>query len=241
MQAAAAGMMEASQRITERRDAMNEKGSPIEAGMRFSRLLVLGQIENSQRGERRWLCRCDCGKEKSILERSLLYGETQSCGCLRVERYREQRAHDLSGQVFGDLTVLNRSEHQRKNGGVWWTCRCSCGKIYECPATLLVKGRRTHCGCKTNRGRPADIAGEKFNRLTAIYPLTERDDRGSVMWHCRCECGNEVNVFLQYAHVQQQSELRLPEERTRPNAAGLSDACGRNVFGYDPEQECADE
>ena len=142
---------------------MRETGKPIETGVRFGRLVVLSQAENSGRGERRWLCRCDCGKEKNILERLLLYGGSLSCGCLRIDRHREEIAYDLTGQVFGDLTVLNRSEHQRKNGGVWWACRCACSSIYECPATLLVMGRRTHCGCKTNRGRPADIAGKSLN------------------------------------------------------------------------------
>ena len=186
-------------------DTMNVKGKPIETGVRFGRLVVLGQAENSRRGECRWLCRCDCGKEKSILERSLLYGGSLSCGCLRIDRHREEAAYDLTGQVFGDLTVLNRAERQRKNGGIWWTCRCICGSTYECPATLLVNGRRTHCGCKTNRGRPADIAGKKFNRLTALYLLDDRDDKGSVMWHCRCDCGNEVDVSyntLMYSDIQ---------------------------------------
>ena len=182
-----------------------KKSRLINTGMRFGRLVVLGQAEDSRRGERRWLCRCECGKEKSILERSLLYGGSQSCGCLRIDRQREEFSYDLTGQTFGDLTALRKAERQRKNGGVWWTCRCACGEIYECPATLLVKGRRTHCGCKTNRGRPSDIAGKKFNRLTALYLLDERDDKGSALWHCRCDCGNEVNVSyntLLYSDIQ---------------------------------------
>ena len=184
---------------------MNVKGKPIETGVRFGRLVVLGQAENSPRGERRWLCRCDCGKAKSILERSLVYGGSLSCGCLRIDRHREETAYELSGRVFGDLTVLNRAERQRKNGGVWWTCRCICGSLYDCPATLLVNGRRTHCGCKANQGRPADIAGRKFNRLTALYPLNGRDDKGSVLWRCRCDCGNEADVSyntLMYSDIQ---------------------------------------
>lgn len=184
---------------------MSGKGNSIETGMRFGRLTVLSRAENSQRGERRWLCRCDCGKEKSILERSLLYGGSKSCGCYRSDRHREEFAYDLTGKVFGSLTVLHKAEHQRKNGGIWWTCRCACGSIYECPATLLVNGRRTHCGCKTNRGRPADIAGRKFNRLTALYLLDERDDKGSVLWRCRCDCGNEVDISyntLMYSDIQ---------------------------------------
>jgi hypothetical protein len=43
-------------------------------GQRFGRWTVLGQMEFSKTGERKWLCRCDYGTERFVLERSLLYG-----------------------------------------------------------------------------------------------------------------------------------------------------------------------
>lgn len=42
--------------------------------------------------------------------------------------------------------------------------------------------------------RPRDLSGQKFGLLTAMYPTEHRDHRGSVLWHCVCECGNEINV-----------------------------------------------
>ena len=39
-----------------------------------------------------------------------------------------------------------------------------------------------------------DITGQKFGRLTAMYATEKRDYKGSVIWHCRCECGNETEV-----------------------------------------------
>lgn len=40
----------------------------------------------------------------------------------------------------------------------------------------------------------ANVAGQRFHRLTALYPLKERDKKGSVIWHCRCDCGNEIDI-----------------------------------------------
>lgn len=40
-------------------------------------------------------------------------------------------------------------------------------------------------------GVVADIAGQKFNRLTAIEPVG-RNKRNSVLWRCKCDCGNEI-------------------------------------------------
>lgn len=42
--------------------------------------------------------------------------------------------------------------------------------------------------------RPADLSGKKFGMLTAKYATEKRDKRGSVYWHCVCDCGNEVDV-----------------------------------------------
>lgn len=33
-----------------------------------------------------------------------------------------------------------------------------------------------------------DLTGQKFFRLTALYPTEERRN-GSIVWHCKCECG----------------------------------------------------
>ena len=129
----------------------------IAPGTVIGRWTVLDTYEKTSKGERKWLCRCECGTERYVLERSLRHGGSYSCGCLRKERHREAVSTDLSGKVFGELTVLHISEHQRKNGGIWWSCQCSCGKLYDCPATLLMTGKRTHCGCKASRGCPNDI------------------------------------------------------------------------------------
>lgn len=42
--------------------------------------------------------------------------------------------------------------------------------------------------------RGKDITGQKFGRLTALHPTEKRDHKGSVIWLCSCECGNETEV-----------------------------------------------
>lgn len=174
---------------------MDKKIKKDLSGQRFGRWIVLGQCIPHGKRERKWLCRCECGTERYVLERSLLYGGSKSCGCLTRERSREAVAHDLSGKTFGEFTVLEIAENSERKGNVYWRCRCSCGKEIEVAATLLVTGRKTSCGCKTEHHyASADISEKKFNRLTALYPTKNRDRHGSVIWHCRCDCGNEVDV-----------------------------------------------
>ncbi len=51
-------------------------------GVRYGRLLVLARDEASTSREARWLVRCDCGVEKSILGRHMRRGLIRSCGCI---------------------------------------------------------------------------------------------------------------------------------------------------------------
>ena len=167
----------------------------IRSNEKIGHWTVLDIFVKKEKGEKIWLCRCDCGTERYVLERSLRHGGSLSCGCLRKEKLRESVGYDLSGKVFGDLTVLHQTQPQNTMKGIWWLCRCSCGNTYACPGTLLVTGRRTHCGCKTKKNIfTVDISGQKFNRLTALYPTEKRSPTGGVIWHCQCDCGNEIDV-----------------------------------------------
>ena len=182
---------------------MREK-STVKVGDVFGYWKVIGDNYLTMKGERKWLCECTCGTTRYVLERTLRHGGSLSCGCFRLTKLKEAIGHDLKGQVFGDLKVIEQAETKGRNGGVWWICECTCGRLYEVPGTLLVKGRRTHCGCKRYENMPiADISEKRFGRLVAKYPLKERNKKGSVIWHCLCDCGREVDVSyncLMYAN-----------------------------------------
>ncbi len=168
----------------------------ISAGKKFGRWTVLDEWQKTARGERKWLCRCECGTERYVLERSLRHGGSLSCGCLRKEEAAKAVAHDLTGQTFADLTVIKRSETPHKNGGLWWLCQCTCGRQCEVSGSLLVTGRKTHCGCKKKEKNyyRVDISGRRFGRLLALHPTEKRSGTGGVIWHCQCDCGNETDV-----------------------------------------------
>lgn len=52
---------------------------------------------------------------------------------------------DLSGYVFGKLTVLGRAEN--RNNNTYYICLCTCGATKEVLAKNLRNGRTTTCGC----------------------------------------------------------------------------------------------
>lgn len=53
-------------------------------GCRFGRLTVLSIIPKDSR-DRRWLCRCQCGRTCQIVGNNLRQGHSTSCGCFRTE------------------------------------------------------------------------------------------------------------------------------------------------------------
>lgn len=67
-------------------------------GNRYGRWTVLGESSKPRKGQTRWHCRCDCGKEKpAVLYGSLTRGHSESCGCLRMEGLVKP-THQVHGQ-----------------------------------------------------------------------------------------------------------------------------------------------
>ena len=206
----------------------------VSAGQKYGRWTILNDYIKNARGEKKWLCRCDCGTERYVLERGLRSGSSKSCGCMTRENAKKALSYDLTGQTFGDLTVINKIEGEHKYRGVMWHCQCSCGNTYDVLSTLLRTGKRTHCGDKKAHKDKmnyayANIAGQRFHKLTALYPTNKRGNGGSVVWFCRCDCGNEVEIgynelmwgnWKSCGCLKKKHNLQLKDYQTR--AAGTS-------------------
>lgn len=61
---------------------------------------------------------------------------------------------DLTGQRFGRLVAMHKVPQppEYKRRGVWWHCRCDCGKEVDKPRNALLTGNAKSCGC-LGRGR----------------------------------------------------------------------------------------
>jgi hypothetical protein len=57
-----------------------------------------------------------------------------------------RKFHDLIGQRFGRLTVLERAPND-KDGSVCWRCICECGTKKEIRGSALIYGDTRSCGC----------------------------------------------------------------------------------------------
>ena len=74
---------------------------------------------------------------------------------------------DLTGQKYGNLTVIERAENA-PNGRVQWKCVCDCGNQTVCRAFNLQNGHTRSCGCLHEEGTRT-THGMKRSRLYRIW------------------------------------------------------------------------
>lgn len=70
---------------------------------RFHNLLVLHRVGSSRDGRSLWLCRCDCGVEKSFTSSHLTRKSdpVKSCGCKRITRGSDHPQWSGVGEISG--------------------------------------------------------------------------------------------------------------------------------------------
>ena len=93
-----------------------------------------------------WKCEC-------LLCNSICYkkiqpiknGDITSCGCITRKLLSESHCIDETGNIYGDLTVL---EYVEINNKMKWKCKCSCGNITYVKGSDLRTGNTKSCGCK---------------------------------------------------------------------------------------------
>lgn len=162
-------------------------------GQKFGRLLVLEDV-GRKNGAVLWRCLCDCGNIVQIPTGPLKDGRTKSCGCYKNERTTERMKIDLTGRVFGRLTVLEDIGRDIQRN-VIWKCQCECGNMVAVSAPSLPSGRTQSCGCL----HIDKISGENsFHWKGGITPLNEairkctryREWRTSIFQRDNFTCNN---------------------------------------------------
>ena len=119
-------------------------------GKRFGRLTVIcrdfetQKLKNAEKPY--WKCKCDCGKEVSVLGKSLREGTTKSCGCYSRDQAKGLKWTDISNQRFGNLTAI------KYLGKSKWECLCDCGRKTIVDTGDLKSGHTSSCGCLHSKG-----------------------------------------------------------------------------------------
>ncbi len=87
---------------------------------------------------------------------------------------------DLTGQRFGRLTVIKRTENNKRRK-VQWLCQCECGTIKKVSGVCLRRGETISCGCY-QRERAVECQTTHGLRYTRLY---------NIWSHINTRCYNE--------------------------------------------------
>ena len=119
----------------------------IPSGKTFDKLTLIsftGKLD--EKNEPIWLLKCDCGQFIEIPHNKLFRNSPKSCGCLRIERNKNQEC-DITNQHFNKLKAISKTGKKTKNNTNIWLCECDCGNCIEVPLNNLTSGHTKSCGC----------------------------------------------------------------------------------------------
>ena len=109
-------------------------------GNKYGRLTVIKTLdEKGNRGQLKYLCKCDCGKSHIVTGESLRSGKSKSCGCLKkefIEKNKFKRNMDRENAML----KVQYSHLKRRNRLKGFTnvitfdefCNLSKAKCYYC-------------------------------------------------------------------------------------------------------------
>lgn len=150
-------------------------------GSKFGKLLAICPDGQDKNKRYYWKCLCECGNEVRIKSNNLKSGNSKSCGC--DKRALDKHVKDLTGMIFGELTVLKRDYSRLEKGRVYWICACSCGETVSVWMAHLLNKHNVKCSIK---GRHAESDSHK---------RTIWSDEVKKMFNETCQkCGAKENL-----------------------------------------------
>ena len=95
-----------------------------------------------------------------------------------------RKAKDLTGEKFGEYTVLKKSCNKKYH----WECTCSCGANKTVSTSNLINGKSTRCKSCASRGMRAEHTGKQFGEWK-VLDFSHTDSYECTNWKCACSCG----------------------------------------------------
>ena len=121
------------------------------------KILLLFKYKRNNRWRGIFLCPF-CGRSFDADLQKVAKGNTTRCYfCTKERRVNLGRnnGYDLTGQQFGQLTVIKKAYSKKKPNRktmVFWECQGECGNCVNVETNHLTSGHTQSCGCVKSRG-----------------------------------------------------------------------------------------
>lgn len=192
-------------------------------GHTYGKLTILRELSKSERSsdKREFLCHCECGNKRIATLNSLTQGTVKSCGCSRSDRYKKI---DLTGKVFGRLTVVKSAGVKDKQR--MWSCSCECGKSKVASTATLNAGYTKSCGCMKKEtvrsnfhsekqridGTLAHALRKRTTNKTGVKGVYERVHGDHVYYQARIGINKKVIVLGNFKTIEEAAKVRRKAE-----------------------------
>lgn len=102
---------------------------------------------------------------------------------------------DLTGNIFGELTVVEYKGKDEHGHGLW-LCRCSCGKEKIITSGNLREGKTNSCG-HIKKNASQKYVGAIFGNTQVLSIIDKKPQSNGAYVHCKCIlCGNEFDTTI---------------------------------------------
>lgn len=143
-------------------------------------------------------------------------------------------AKDISGKIFGYITVISR-EHSECKKNAKWLCECHCGKKFVTEGNRLRGGKVNSCGCMRGQLKIATMGthGKTNSRLYKIWRSMKSrcsySSKGAERYHGRgikvCDdWSNSFDEFMDWSLVNGYSD-DLSIDRIDPDGHYCPENC----------------
>jgi len=123
---------------------------------------------------------------------------------------------DLTGKVFGKLTVIKRvSEIGAKH--IKWECKCECGNTSYPSSGNLLKGTTRSCGCGTSGGFKKSKKKLEEKQCSWCGNMFQPDRKSDK--YCCIECRKEAGKAMQFKSKNKEKHRNAMAEWRRKNPA----------------------
>jgi hypothetical protein len=184
-------------------------------GKQFGKLKVLSRIDGKK--DVKWLCECDCGNTRNVIQISLISGVIDRCVKCLSDSKKVLGYEDMTNKKFGNLKIL--SFYGRNNSGnILWKARCECGKISYPTSGNLRSRQSTSCGkCFEYREITSDFWKrflssakdrniEVFIKIEDLYDIYIKQKR-------RCSLTNQEVIISSYSNETTASIDRIDSSK----------------------------
>ena len=132
-------------------------------GKQFGEYTVIKFGGINEKHIRMYWCRCSCGNEVLVNSYNLKNGRSTNCGCQRKKNLSHKMKKDITGEVFGKLTVIKQVGVNRNKKNIY-ECKCECGGKCIATSQSLRSGHTSSCGCINSSGNmKVEKAISEFN------------------------------------------------------------------------------